>query len=182
MATTYHTADDDVLAMLRHVLGRHHHQLRDAGVRVGVIMAENPDGPAVKHGGYPSTATIRVVSLKDRLTKGYDAEMLIDERVWNEASSDEQAAILDHELCHLSLVWLAGAKLRKVRDEDPNAPAWEVDDLNRPKLKLVPGDWNAGDGFRVVVERHGRAAVEFTNLDKCYARAKAAAGEEAVSP
>ena len=38
--------------------------------------------------------------------------------------------------------------------------------MGRPKLKIKLGDWNAGDGFKVVVERHGDYANEVVQLKK----------------
>lgn len=174
MPTTYQTADDDVLDLLAAVMRESHPRLVEAGVKVGVTMALNPDGPAIRHGGYEALAQIKVVSLKDRLRKGIDAEMFVDESEWNRLDDDQREALLDHELSHLSLAWLTAKQLAALRHDNPEAPAWKLDDLGRPKLKSVPGDWNAGDGFAAVVERHGRAAVEFLNLSRCYARAKAA--------
>jgi hypothetical protein len=43
------------------------------------------------------------------------------------------------------------------------------DDIGRPKLRLKKGDWNAGDGFRDVVARHGDHAAEFENIRRAYA-------------
>jgi hypothetical protein len=48
-----------------------------------------------------------------------------------------------------------------------------------PKLKSVPGDWIAGDGFKAVVAEYGTDAIEYEMLARCKARADAAkrAGE-----
>lgn len=174
MATTYSAAGDDVVALLAGVMKDSHDDLHAAGVRVGVLMAENPDGDAVKRGGYAVLAMIKPVPLKDRLTKGFDAELVIDLRGWNGLSREGRPALLDHELSHLAVVKLKPKELARLRHDDPNAPWWKTDDLGRPRLRSVPGDWNAGDGFKAVVERHGRSTVEFLNLDSCYSRAKAA--------
>lgn len=177
MATTYQLADDEVTDLLGEVINEHHKALAEAGVKVAVVMALNPDGPGIKHGGYPALAKIKVVSLRDRVTKSRDAELLIDEREWNELRHEHRLALLDHELSHLTLVMLPPDQLRSARANDPEAPAWALDDLGRPRLKTVLGDWNPGDGFSAVCERHGEYAIEFLNLSRAWARAKAAAGE-----
>lgn len=175
MPTVYQFAEPDVMDLLRRVMNEHHPMLHEARVLVGVKMARNPEGPALKHAGYPALATIKVVSAKDRVSKKYEAEMCIDEREWEDLAESRRRALLDHELSHLTLVMLPIDKLRRARADDPEAPAWALDDKGRPKLKLVPGDWNAGDGFKAVCERHGDDAIEFYHLAKCWTVAKLAA-------
>lgn len=174
MPTTFQLADVDEEELLAEVMGQYHEALDEAGVKVAIVMAYNADGPAIKHGGYPALAKIKVVPLRDRVTKGRDAELLIDEVEWRRLRSEHRRALLDHELSHLVLVWLPADDLRKARVNDPGAPAWAIDDLGRPKLKTVPGDWNPGDGFASVCARHGEFAIEFLNLSRCWARAQAA--------
>lgn len=161
MATTYQKADLDVLQTVAWMMRKHHQRLHEAGVQVGVLMASNEDGPAVKHAGYPAVATIKVVSLKDRLTKGYDAELLIDEKEYGDFNDAHRQALCDHELCHLELIQVPPKQLARLRHDDPQAPDWKLDDLGRPRLKLRPGDRNAGDGFAEVIARHGAAALEY---------------------
>lgn len=179
MPTTFQIADEECTQQLGKVMERHHPRLAEAGVKVGVLMAFNPEGDAVRHGGYPAFASIRVVALRDRVTKGYDAEMLIDETQWQSMSEAHRAALLDHELSHLSLVPMSAKQLAEARANNSAAPDWKLDDLGRPKLKLVKGDWNAGDGFRDVVARHGKVAIEFANIASAKAMADAAASGEA---
>jgi len=163
MATSFGLAGSDIRSMLNSVIETYHTLLHEAGVTIGIIMAANEDGPAIKVGGYADAACVKVVSLKDRLTKSYDAELLIDHNTWTELSYAGRVALLDHEMSHLEL-----SKIEFIRDsENPEAPLKLVcgrDDYGRPKLKLRPGDWNAGDGFKAVVERHGDAAIEVRNL------------------
>jgi hypothetical protein len=167
MAVTYSIPNetDWVSTLLAKVMKDDHPALNDMGVRVGVILATSDnEHPAVRHGGYGAAATIRVVGLKDRLVKNYDAEMVIDETLWKEFSKERQAALLDHELSHLRLV---------TKDGEP-----QVDDVGRPKLKTVKADWFCGDGFERVVARRGRDAVEFWNAEQAHRRATAALAEE----
>ncbi|HEY1187697.1 MAG TPA: putative metallopeptidase [Gemmata sp.] len=172
MPTTYHIADADVLTLVARVMERYRPRLHQAAVRIGVLMAHNSDAPAVKHGGYPASATIRVVSLKDRVTKEYDAEMMIDAREFEGLRERQQQALIAHELHHLDTVDLSRDELAARDDGDP--VTWKTDDLGRPKLKLVKGDWHAGDGFRVVVQEFGADAIEFENIARAKAHADAA--------
>lgn len=168
MSTTYQRADDDVTGLVSEVMAANHPELAEAKVQIGVLMASNPDGDAIKHGGYPALACVRVVSLKDRVTKQYDVEMLIDQSVWDELTDGHKRAVIDHELTHVRRV--------------PNTPKaikrgeglWKLDDLGRPRIKLRKGDWNVGDGFKDVVARHGDFAAEFLNIQRAVALAKAA--------
>lgn len=157
MPTTYTRADDDVLALLERTIDEFHPELKKHKVLVGVLMAANPDGAAVKHGGYDAAATMKVVPLKDRLTKGYDAEMLIDWDHWKECKEEHQIALLDHELSHLNVC------------KDSKTNMVKFDDLGRPKLKTVPGDIVQSDGFKTVVARHGNFAPEVIQLKRAQA-------------
>jgi hypothetical protein len=158
-----------------------HERLQEAGVKVGIIFAYNPDGEAaVKHGGYPALAKIKPVPLKDRLSKEYDAELIIDEKAYRDLKDEQREALLDHELSHINTVDLNTDELAEARAHDEKAPSWKLDDLGRPKLRTVLGDWNVGDGFKQVVVRHGDMAIEYENIRLAKGRADAArsAGQE----
>jgi hypothetical protein len=182
MPTSFSLADQDVLDLLDDVMRDRHRPLFDAGVKVGVVMAVSDTADAVTHAGHSCYAKIKVVPLIDRLTKGFDAQLLIDLRKWrDELRHRQRIALLDHELSHLELAEYAYAP---VLDGD-NRPTGEQeivgverDDLDRPKLRLVKGDVNAGDGFARVIERNGEDALEWLNYTKAHEFAeRAAAGE-----
>lgn len=173
----YWKADEEVMRRLKLAMDQWHHDLANARVNIGVIMAANPkDGPAVSHGGYPALASVKVVPLKDRITKGYDAEMLIDASFWKTTTEETRMALLDHELSHLELKKPKERKQDKKKkvdaeeegaDDDDDTIAGQsflVDDIGRPILKMKKGDWNVGDGFVEVVRRHGVNAVERVNI------------------
>lgn len=162
MPTTYCLPDPDVTNVMLRVMAAHHPRLHDAGVKVGILLAHNADGPAVKHGGYPALACIKPVALKDRVTKGYDAEMVIDASAYLDLRPGQQEALMDHELSHLDTVDLPPDQM-KARDAGDEV-SWKTDDLGRPKLRSIKGDWSAGDGFAAVIQRHGPDAIEFENL------------------
>ena len=168
MPTTYTLADPDVTSAVDSMMRKYHAELTEAEVRVGVLIARNETGNPIKHGGYPARATVRIVPLKDRLTKGYDAEMLIDGRELDLMRPEHLNALVDHELTHLRVC---------LNDDDESPEKYKLDDLGRPKLKTRPGDWNAGDGFKEVVARHGDYAAEFENLSRAMTAANAAKSE-----
>lgn len=162
MPTTYQLADESVMGILSDTIAEYRHDLGEANVRVGVLMAVNENGHAVKHGGYPATATIKVVPQKDRITKNYDAEIVIDEKAWDAMNRKCRVALLHHELMHMELK----------RDKEGTI---ELDDNGRPKLKSRPGDFNAGDGFKEVCAIHGEYAAELQAYRFTLAKAEAAA-------
>lgn len=166
--TTYQQAEGDVLKVLNEAIGKWHNDLSDAGVRIGVLMATNPAGPAVKHGGYSAYATVKIVALKDRVLKPVDCEILIDQHEWDHLKAGHRLALIDHELSHIELV----------RHEETRQVI--RDDLNRPKLKSKKGDWNGGDGFAEVVERHKGFAIEVLNSHKVQAAVEAAMNQQAL--
>jgi hypothetical protein len=170
--TTYTLADERIHAAAARVMREFHRPLHEAGVKLGILLAYNPEGPAIRHNGAPCRATIQVVPLKDRLTKGYDAELTIDQAECDLMREAHLVALVDHELCHLD-VKLKKPKRKKGEKTEPT-PYVERDDLGRPKLKSRPGNWDAGDGFHEVCERHGEFAPEFENLRRCWAAAEAA--------
>lgn len=162
MPTTYQLADAPVLETLSNTIAEFRHDLGEAEVRIGVLTAVNENGNAVKHGGYPALATVKIVPQKDRITKGYDAEIVLDEKAWESMNMPCRRALLHHELMHLELK----------RDKEGTI---ELDDNGRPKLKSRPGDFNAGDGFKEVIATHGEYAAELQSYRLTLAKAEAAA-------
>ena len=53
MATTYRQGDFEVEERLRDVMAEHSPKLAEAKVRVAVLMADNPDGPAIMAAATP---------------------------------------------------------------------------------------------------------------------------------
>ncbi len=166
VATMYYPAPDEAAVLVNHRIATHHEDMHAMGVRVGVLFARNDTGPAVKLHGNACHATIRVVSHKDRVTKGYDAEMVIDARSWEEFEGRRRLALVAHELKHLVLV-------KKV-DPDTKQAAVQFDDGGRPKLKTRPGDWTAGDGFAEIVAEFQDDAIEFFNIRTAWKLAESA--------
>lgn len=166
MATTYSAADGECLSLLSRVMAEHHPKLAEAGVKVDVLMAENPNGDAVKVGGCPAPLATSVVKAKERAKGGGDAEVVIDLFAWGQMTPRHKVGALDYALEQLELV------PRKKPEE--NEPAWATDDRGRPKLRKKKGDWAVGTGYAACVERNGDFALEFLNIRQAWAMAQAA--------
>jgi hypothetical protein len=166
VATCYSEADPTVTGIVAARIKAAHLDFDRHGVRVGVTMAYNPAGPGVKAGGYPAAAMVKVVPQKDRIRKLIDAEIIVDETVWEGLNPRQRVALIAHELAHLKLV--------KRLNKDTGMFDVVADDNGRPKLKTVPGDWNAGDGYRAIVAEFGDDAIEYDNLRRAWANADGA--------
>ena len=96
---------------------------------------------------------MKSVGLKDRAKGQGDAEIIIDEIWWQDASEQAREALIDHELYHL-----------EVKTDKNNHPA--KDDLDRPKLLMRKHDYQFG-WFNAIASRHAEHSVEVyqaTNL------------------
>lgn len=149
----YERAPAEVSQIVERMRDKYHPQLRDAGVTMTYLLAfpvtdENGDskGPALKHHGYPASAVVKIIGLKERTDGRADAEIVIDGENWPTLSDAQKDALIDHELEHLELKYDKEGLL--VRD-----------DLSRPKLIIRKHDFQAG-WFDSIVRRHGRAAPE----------------------
>jgi len=196
----YSLAQQDVLDLVSEAITKWHPDLVEAKVAFGVLMAfSKNEKPAVTHGGYGARATVRIIGIKDRLTKKYDAEILIDAELWSQNRREHNIALIDHELSHVGVKRTKPKKVKKkamvhgddeemneVRERQEEEGRGEImkDDLGRPQLRLNKGDWNGGDGFSAVVQRHGHYAPEVENADALRARVELALtdGGHAVVP
>lgn len=163
MPTIFRDPEPELTELVRLVIRDYHPKLAEADVRVGVLLAYNAEGEAIKVGGYAALATMKPESAKERAKWGRDALLTIDEKEWADLTDEQRVALLDHELSHITTVPLKGAELRHAVAD--GGPRYKTDDRGRPKLKSVPGNWNAGDGFNEVIARHGVHAIEFRNID-----------------
>lgn len=154
--TTYERADDDTVRLLQQVMKKHHKPLLDAGVTVQVLTAE----PALKHGGYPAYAMVRIMQLKARVAGQCDAEIVIDGGRWP-LIKEQHEAILDHELTHLELVM-------SDTFDDARKRLPKVDDSGRPRLKMKKHDHHFG-WFDDVAERHPKHSIECQQAEQLVA-------------
>lgn len=100
-----------------------------------LFISSDEDGPALKHNGYAAAAVVRSLPQKQRAAGRGDAEILIDEEGYDKMSAEEQDALLDHELYHIT-------------------PTGKVDPDGRPKLKMKKHDRQFG-WFDEIARRHG---------------------------
>jgi hypothetical protein len=147
---TFKPCDSSVSDMAKAVLNRYptHTPLVEAKLKIDLLFAypeydENgePVGCALKHHGVPAHGICRKLSLKDR-SKGHgDAEICLDGDWWGKAAREEQEALLDHELHHLTVMFTKNGVLK-------------TDDLGRPLVKLRKHDFEFG-WFTTIARRHG---------------------------
>lgn len=155
---TYELATKAVCQQVTRLMKRYHSELSDAGVTCDVLMAYaktdangDPRGPAINHGGYACMATVRIIGTKERAAGRKDVEILLDGDRWTELATEEQDAVIDHELEHLEL---------QVGDD-----GLKRDDLDRPRLRIRKHDHQFG-WFDSIVRRHGRDSIEFQQYEQ----------------
>ena len=193
MPVTFSLADADTRAVVDRAMREFHPVLAEAGVLVGVLFAatDDPDEPSIRSRGAAVAATMQVVSLKDRVLKRVDAQLVIAREVWAGLDADQRLALADHELSHIRLrkaaYWAVlddrGRPVIRPDGATEEELRFDRDDLGRPKLSSVPGDVDAGDGFSEVIRRHGPASLEYRNLTRAGAWAeKALSGEAGTEP
>lgn len=166
MPTAFDPAPREMYAVLARILKAYHPNIVETGANIGIVVGRNPDGPAVKYHGTAVLGMIQVVSAKRRPNCEYDAEIIIDGGEWDQLLPTQQDALVDHELCHLRRKEYSEKRLKKLRKENPDHPAWKVDNLGRPMLGTIPADMTPGDGFACCIERHGSAAIEFVTAER----------------
>jgi len=151
--TTYKNADTAVTSVINRMMEKYHPELTNLEVTVDCLIAygtATEDGevvtPAIRKNGVPCAAIIRITNLKERV-KGYaDAEMIIDGDQIDDWNERELAAIIDHELTHLSL-----------QTDSEGQP--KSDDIGRPKLTMIKHDYEFGF-FNSVARRHKQHSAE----------------------
>lgn len=153
MSIIYDQARREVHDMAAEILSTHHPELKLADgspVRLCILMATNEDPaseePAVKLHNYPCAAVISIIPYKQRVDKRADAEIIIDEKAWNDMTEPQQRALLDHEITHLQF-------------QVDDIGMVKTDDTGRPKLKMRLHDFDFG-GFRTIARRYGADAPE----------------------
>ncbi|MDE2105733.1 MAG: hypothetical protein KGL39_51390, partial [Patescibacteria group bacterium] len=125
-----------------------HKPILDARVNIELLFAfadrddnNQKRNSAITKGGYTALGYARIIPVKDRVAGRGDAEIVLDGDWWLEAKEEEQRALLDHELHHLSVKMEGGFVVR--------------DEAGRPKLKMRQHDYDFG-WFNVIAQRHGK--------------------------
>lgn len=152
MGKKYEPAKPSELKILQDVLEKHHPRLTQLKTRVAMIFVfdqldeqGHAKAQVLKHRGVWAAAVAKINSLKLRAQGLADAEITVDQYVWERSDPATRVAILDHELTHLD---------PKFKDNVP-----QLDDLNRPKLQMRYHDFEHG-WFVEVAERNGAASIE----------------------
>lgn len=152
MPVIYDQAKPDVHEIAGDIIVKHHPELKMPDgeyVKLCILMASRDDDseePAVKHDGYPAAAIVSIIGYKQRVDKRADAEIVIDQKWWDDASDIQRRALLDHEINHIEI-------------QTDNIGLVKTDDQGRPKLKMKLHDWQLG-GFRIIAQRYGADAPE----------------------
>lgn len=113
----------------------------------------------MKTRGHAILAKIRIVGLRDRVEGMADAELIVDGDRWVLLDAKERAALIDHELTHIEVVY--GKDSRPKRDAH-----------GRPKLRTKHHDYETG-WFREVAERHGDHSQEIQQARAIFERERA---------
>lgn len=151
---TYQQCDETVLELAKVILKQYetHAPILAAKVKIDFLFAfaprDNdgfPVGDALRLHGNKARGICKIIALKQRALGNGDAEITIDGDWWNDATEDQQAALLDHELHHLVVKLRHGTPMR--------------DDLGRPLLKMRRHDVDFG-WFALIAERHGEHSGE----------------------
>jgi len=153
---TYKKCPKEIDALAADLISRFesHAPLTDCKVHIDFVFAYcdrdeetgQPLNNAIMHQGQKALGLTRILNEKDRVKGMGDAEILLDGDWWNQqASEEQQAGLLDHELHHVSLKTVKGQ--------------YQHDFIGRPKLKLRKHDVQIG-WFAVIAERHGKNSVE----------------------
>lgn len=151
----YERCGKPVLDMGEDLLERfeEHMDLITEKVRIDYVFAMadvNDDGQkvndAITRNGVKCLGLCRKIGPKDRALGRGDAEITLDADWWANASTEEQEALLDHELHHISIA----------KDKDG---CTKYADDRRPVIKLRKHDVEVG-WFRIIAERHGRRSQE----------------------
>lgn len=174
MGKIYYKADNSISGLMCEIKDKYHKDLKDCGAKIGIIMVANPGKQALMLHGKPAAATVHSVALRDRITKGYDAEIAIDAEFWKNANENTRRALLDHELSHIVVKKVKVKKKNKRKDHDDDETELEeheqqnmeieYDDIGRPKLGIKKADYDIGDGFLTIIARYGKDAVEYQNF------------------
>jgi hypothetical protein len=152
---TFKSCEKSVHKLAQLLIGRYpdHKPLEAVELKLDLVFAfadtdekGKPLNDAITKNGIRALGVTRALPLKDRAMGRGDAEICLDGDWWATAIGDEQAALLDHELHHVSLK----------TDKCGNI---KYDDLNRPLIKLRKHDVEVG-WFKVIAERHGLASQE----------------------
>lgn len=155
---TYDPAPPEVVSLVLKARDLWHFELKEHGVTLNVVFAfakrnettGEPDGPAIRHHGYPALALMRVNNHRDRIEGKCDATLILDGDQYPDWDLKRKMALFDHELRHLELI---------TKEDEHGNPVVQLDNGLRPRLRCRPHDFEVG-AFVDVISRHREHAVE----------------------
>lgn len=147
---TYSQAPD-VTDAIESVRAEHHEDLELVTVTGLFAFDTESSLPVLKHQGYAAGAVVRITPLKDRALGMADATIVVDRAGWLTLSQRQRAALIDHELTHLTV--------KTEEEEGVKDPVIVFDAVGRPKLLMRKHDHQFG-WFDEVAQRHGEASPE----------------------
>lgn len=151
MPIEYHAPDTATVKLLKRELNaKHHARLKKSKVTVALLMATSDEGHAVYLNGYAKAAVVGITPYKMRCLGVADAEIVIDEKLWEKLEDAEKKSLMDHELTHLLPVLGSDNKVK-------------LDAYDRPKLAMRRHDWEIG-GFAEIIVRHGEQALDMQQI------------------
>ncbi len=154
MSKIYDRCPPEVHARVAALVEKFHPELKIAEVTFDLLFISRSDDdegtkPVLTLHGVPALAIARIVPAKERAKDCADAEILIDRDRYTGMASARQDALLDHELQHFAVQ----------RFSESQGGAIKTDDQHRPKLSIVPHDYDLG-WFEIIARRHGALSVE----------------------
>lgn len=174
MGNIYFKASEEHHKLAYNVMAKYHSELSKARVNLGLLitMSNKENQPALKDG---ALGIIKIVPVKDRVTKQFDVELIVDGDVWNK-KHELREPLIDHLLSRLE-VKKHKAKPNQKEDED-DVDQFTTDDIGRPIIKMRKCDLNAVSGFAEVATRHGESSIEMQQLKDISSRIEAAMNEK----
>jgi hypothetical protein len=168
MGNIYFKANDAYLALAYDVMKKFHYDLNKAKVQLGLIitMSNKEDTPALKDG---VQGIIKVVPVKDRITKSFDLELIVDGEFWK-AKQELRESLIDYLLNKVEVKRVK----KKAKGDNKEEPDYMHDEVGRPVIKMRKCDICAVSGFMESIGRHGDKSIEMMQLTEIMNRISAA--------
>lgn len=151
MAKRYEKASLDVVNRIAELRRQYYADIEVVTVGALFVYDTVSNLPILAHQGYSAAAVVRVTSARDRAAGMPDAQIVVDRATWQDLTSQQKNALIDHELYHLEV---------ETDGETPEGkPRLAYDAQDRPKLKIRKHDRQFG-WFDEIADRHGGDSME----------------------
>lgn len=160
MGNIYFKANEEHHKIAYRVMSKYHPELSKSRIQLGLLitLSNKEDQPAIKDGAY---GIIKIVPVKDRVTKNFDVEIIVDGDIW-EKKPHLRDPLIDHLLSKLEIKKPKPKKGEKPKNDEEDD--FLTDDIGRPLIKMRKCDLNAVSGFSEVASRHGDISIEILQL------------------